>query len=281
MAQPAYIKLPRGDDDHVGASSQRQMFGQFGSHWHSEDRRDPTSTSLDRRDVANLELSVVNDDASEAGRRQPIREAHVSQAPAGHERVRAFSEIHGYRNLRLGKRALSVLYERFEVAGIHILDGAGAGAIQNGGRNTPAGINECTNLLFDDIRTLTPEYDIQSSDRQARDQECGTQRESDDRHHLPTDEPPCAPESSAGSRPTKGPRGFGRFSGQLWQRTIARRRNQFVRRFQGSCPKIAQRISCELSKHLVVPIIRFQRCWTDLNRRDAPAVDVDFRSGDR
>jgi hypothetical protein len=78
---------------------------------------------------------------------------------------------------------------------------------------------------------------------------------------------------------------FGRFACQLWQRTIARRRNRLfesvVRRFRGSCPKIAQRISCELSKHFAVPIIRFQCCWTDLNRRDAPAADVDFRSGDR
>jgi hypothetical protein len=72
----------------------------------------------------------------------------------------------------LGERALSVPYQRFEVTRIHILDDAAAGAVQNGGRNTPAGFNECTNLLFDDIRTLTPEHDIQSSDRQARDQEC-------------------------------------------------------------------------------------------------------------
>src|SRR5579862_6478666 len=99
---------------------------------------------------------------------------------------------------------------------------------------------ECTNLLFDDIRTLTPENDIQSSDRQARDQECGTQRESNDRRHLPTDEPPCSPEHPAGSLPTKvggaegvvescptgitktlgvfSVGGFGRFTHQLWQR---------------------------------------------------------------
>ena len=98
-------------------------------------------------------------------------------------------------------------YQRFEVGRIHILDDASASAVQNGERYTPAGFDECTNLLFDDIRTLTPEYDIQGCDRQARNQECGTQRESDDRHHLPTDEPPSSPESSAGSRPAKGPRG--------------------------------------------------------------------------
>lgn len=38
------------------------------------------------------------------------------------------------------------------------MDDAGAGAVQNGGRNTPAGFNQCVNLLFDDIRTLMPVY---------------------------------------------------------------------------------------------------------------------------
>ena len=105
------------------------------------------------------------------------------------------------------EEALSVPHQRFEVARIHILDDAGAGAVQNGGRNTPAGFDECTNLLFDDIRTLAPEYHIQSSHRQARNQECGSERESVDRHHLPPDQPPGSPKSSSGSRPTKGPRG--------------------------------------------------------------------------
>ena len=38
---------------------------------------------------------TVNDDASETGVRQPIREVHISQAPVGHERGRALAEIHG------------------------------------------------------------------------------------------------------------------------------------------------------------------------------------------
>ncbi len=120
----------------------------------------------------------------------------------------------------LGERALSVPYQRFEVVRIHILDGAGAGAIQKWRAHTLAGINECTNLLFDDIRTLTPEHDIQRSDRQARDQERGTKRESDDRRYLPPDEPPSPLESSAGSRPTRGPRDDGATVGGVFRREL-------------------------------------------------------------
>src|SRR5712692_7872523 len=69
--------------------------------------------------------------------------------------------------------------------------------IQDCWSNRLAGLYEDLNLLLHDVGTFAPHHDVQSSDRQTGNQNCGSPRKSDDCHHLPANSAPAAAEDVA------------------------------------------------------------------------------------
>src|SRR6266699_3400872 len=69
--------------------------------------------------------------------------------------------------------------------------------IQDCWSNELAGLYEDLNLLLHDVGTLAPHHDVQGSDCQTCNQNCGSPRKSDDCRHLPANSAPAAAENVA------------------------------------------------------------------------------------